>query len=121
MSGLSPAVMEALQQLAGVNTSTGYQAISQIQAIASSTSAAATGPNAVLYSGGVGSVSSSVVGPAVASQTGFSVINSTDRASFLNQPQVRAALTQCYEAVGVRPLPQAGRQAGHDGPVQLPS
>jgi hypothetical protein len=89
MSGapISTATQAALDQLSGIST------IEGLKGLANSLSASASGPNAILYSQDItlasGVVASSNdVAQSLAAQTGYSIVNNTDRAQFLSNDQV---------------------------------
>ena len=92
---LPAAVQAALEKLPDITS------IAQLQSLANGLSANASGPNAILYSGGVNlangaSASSNAVAQSISAQTGWSLINNTDRALFLADGSVMQRAVQIF-------------------------
>jgi T5SS/PEP-CTERM-associated repeat protein len=84
----------ALAELANAKT------VQDVVNIASSLSAAATGPGgAVLYGGNVGSAAAEDIALTIAQADNLNIINETVRAQFLINPAVEAKLTAIYKAL----------------------
>jgi hypothetical protein len=86
--------------------------LEEIQAVARQYSAKARGEGGILYSRGVGDVSSMDISLELASKTGEPIINNTPRARFLDNPKVGAAIQDAAERIFVaqgQDLAQAGK------------
>ena len=86
--------------------------LEEIQAVARQYSAKATGEGGILYSRGVGNLSSMDISLELASKTGEPIINNTPRARFLDNAKVGAAIQDAAERIFVaqgQDLAQAGK------------
>ena len=88
-------VATALSELANATT------LQEIQAIAESLSAQATGSGGVLYTGYVGGAPARQVALQIASSTGQSIIDNTDRGIFLSNSAVETKIIQILEATNL--------------------
>ena len=90
MSGIPATVQAALNELPNQAT------LADVVNLAKSLSAAATGPNGIIYSGYVGGVvrAEDIAVSIAANNPGLNIINDTDRGIFLAQPSVRDTIQQ---------------------------
>jgi hypothetical protein len=90
---------DAIQQLADANRTGAIFTVNELRAIAASVSAASSSPNGVLYSGPMPNGAQSIQqATSIANSMGWGVIDNTERATFLGNPEFTKALNAAVKS-----------------------